>query len=269
VPEDASYVIRSGAAARDRLELIARLFWPTTETFLADVGALDVARFVDVGCGIGDVTCRLDARGVHAIGIDVNAEVVELATERASSLGARATFHVGGLAELATHADLVDADAVYARCVLTHQHDPAAGLAEMLAVARPGGLVLVEDVEVAAVWSSPPNDALRRHLALYVAAAHGLGARPDFACEIAPTLGALGATDIHVDVLQPVLRAPADLQAHACTMEAIAQPVLAQGLATADEIETLVAQLDDFATTPGVVATLPRVVQVSARAPLR
>ena len=139
----------------------------------------------------------------------------------------------------------------------------------MVAVARPGGLVLVEDVEVAAIWSSPPSDALRRHVELYVEAARGLGARPDFACEIAPTLAALGATDIHVDVIEPVLREPADLQAHACTMEAIAQPVLAQGLATAEEIETLDAQLDEFATTPGVVATLPRIAQVSARAPLR
>jgi hypothetical protein len=55
--------------------------------------------------------------------------------------------------------------------------------------------------------------------------------------------------------------------AHACTMEAIAAPVLAQGLATVDEVDALVGQLDELARTPGAVATLPRVVQVSARAP--
>jgi len=268
VPEDASYVIRSGAAAHDRLELIARLFWPTTETFLERTGAFDVGRFVDVGCGIGDVTCRVSTRGADALGIDANAEVVDLATDRAASLGARATFRVDGLAELGT-GNLVDADAVFARCVLTHQSDPAAGLAGMVAATRPGGLVLVEDVEVAAIWSSPPNQALRRHLDLYVAAAHGLGARPDFACEIAPTLAELGATDIHVDVLQPVLRTPDELRAHSCTMEAIAPPVVAQRLATADEVGELVAQLEQFADLPGAVATLPRVVQVSARVPAR
>jgi SAM-dependent methyltransferase len=268
VPEDASYVIQSGAAAHDRLELIARLFWPTTEAFLERTGALDVARLVDVGCGIGDVTCRVADSGTDALGIDANAEVVDLATERSASLGTAATFRVDGLAELGT-GDLVDADVVYARCVLTHQSDPAAGLAAMVAATRPGGLVLVEDVEVAAVWSSPPKEALRRHLDLYVAAAHGLGARPDFACEIAPTLAALGATDIHVDVLQPVLRTPQDLRAHACTMEAIGPPILAQGLAKAEEVADLVAQLEDFAAQPGAVATLPRVVQVSARAPAR
>lgn len=266
VSEDASYVIRSGAEAHDRLELIARLFWPTTETFLDHTGALETERFVDVGCGIGDVACRVDAHGPDALGIDVNPEVIEMATVRAASRGANARFRVDGLAELGT-GDLVDADVVYARCLLTHQSDPAAGLAAMVAGVRPGGLVLVEDVEVAAIWSSPPNDALTRHVQLYVAAAHGLRARPDFACEIAPTLEALGATDVHVDVCQPVLRTPDELRAHACTMEAIAGPILDQGLATTDEVASIVARLDEFADTPGVVATLPRVVQVSARAP--
>jgi SAM-dependent methyltransferase len=266
--EDASYVIRSGAEAHDRLELIARLFWPTTETFLDRTGAFAVSRFVDVGCGIGDVACRVASQGTAALGIDVNAEVIAMATERAASRDAIASFRVDGLAGLGNH-DLVGADAVYSRCLLTHQSDPAAGLGAMVAGTRPGGLVLVEDVEVAAVWSSPPNGALARHLELYVAAAHGLGARPDFASEIAPTLANLGATDIHVDVLQPVLRTPDELRAHACTMEAIARPVVDQGLATADEVAALVARLDEFAETPGVVATLPRVVQVSARAPAR
>jgi SAM-dependent methyltransferase len=268
VPDDSSYVIRSGAGAHDRLELIARLFWPTTDTLLERTGAYDAARFIDVGCGIGDVTCRVGARGIDALGVDVNAEVIAMATERAASLGASAAFRVDGLVGLGS-GDLVDADTVYARCLLTHQSEPAAGLAAMLAATRPGGLVVVEDVEVAAVWSSPPNDALRRHLELYVAAAHGLGARPDFASEIAPVLAALGATDIRLDVLQPVLRTPDDIRAHACTMEAIERPVLDQGLATAEEIAALVTQLDEFARTPGVVATLPRVVQVSARAPAR
>jgi hypothetical protein len=77
----------------------------------------------------------------------------------------------------------------------------------------------------------------------------------------------LGATDVCVDVVQPVLRTPADIRAHACTMEAIAGPVIQQGLATADEVADLVAQLDEFAATRGVVATLPRIIQVSARAP--
>jgi SAM-dependent methyltransferase len=262
VSEDASYVIRTGAGARDRLDLIARLFWPTTEPFLTRNDALGGGRFLDVGCGIGDVASRIGG----ALGIDVNAEVIDAARERCDGTGASATFRVAGLSDLGDD-DYRDFDVVYARCVLSHQSDPRTAIAHMLAAARPGGRVLLEDVEVAAVWSSPANAALTRHLDLYVAAARGLGAQPDVGAELAPLLTDLGATDVHVDIVQPVLRIPADLRAHACTMEAIARPVIDQGLALADEVAALVAQLEEFALTPGVVATLPRIIQVSAFAP--
>jgi hypothetical protein len=49
-------------------------------------------------------------------------------------------------------------------------------------------------------------------------------------------------------------------------MEAIAGPVIAQGLADEEEVKSLVTRLDELAATPGFVATLPRIVQVSARA---
>jgi 2-polyprenyl-3-methyl-5-hydroxy-6-metoxy-1,4-benzoquinol methylase len=265
---DASYVIQTGAAAHDRLELIARLLWPTTETFLERAGAFDVARFVDVGCGIGDVASRVAERGVRDVtGIDVDAEVVAAAAERSAQRGSGAVFRSGALDDLGRDADLRDFDAVYARCVLSHQPDPAKGLAAMIAAARDGATIAVEDVEVAAVWSSPPSEALARHVELYVAAALGLGARPDVGCELAVLLRDLGATDIDVEIVQPVLRVPADLQIHARTMEAIAGPIIEQGLATETEVAEIVAELDRFAATPGVFATLPRLIQVSARAP--
>jgi len=259
----ASYVIQTGAPARERLELIARLFWPTTERFLGCHDALGVDRFLDVGCGIGDVASRVG----NALGIDVNAEVIDAARERCTAMGSSATFRVAGLTDLGTDDELRDHDVVYARCVLTHQSDPRAGLVRMLAATRQGGLVMVEDVEVAAVWSSPPSTALKRHLALYDAAAHGLGARPDAACELPGMLRELGATDVSIDLVQPMLRVPEDVQAHARTMEAIAEPVLAQGLATEAEVAELIAQLDEFAATPDNVATLPRTIQVTGRVP--
>jgi len=265
---DASYVIQTGAAAHDRLELIARLCWPTTEAFLTRAGAFDAERFVDVGCGIGDVASRVAERGAREVtGVDVNAEVVAAAAERAGQCGSPAVFRTGTLDDLGVDASLSGFDAVFARCVLSHQSDPAKGLAAMIAAARPGGAILVEDVHVAAVWSSPRSDALARHVELYVGAALGLGASPDIGCELAGLLHDLGATDIDVGVVQPLLREPADLQIHARTMEAIAAPVVEQGLATEAEVAEIVADLDRFAVTPGVYATLPRIIQVSARAP--
>jgi 2-polyprenyl-3-methyl-5-hydroxy-6-metoxy-1,4-benzoquinol methylase len=150
-PADASYVIRTGADARDRLELIARLFWPTTELFLSRNDAFAAERFVDVGCGIGHVASRAAYAGVrHVLGIDVNPDVVAAAPEHGSS----ASFRVAGFTELGD-SSLRDFDVVYARCVLSHQSDPHIALAAMLAATRPGGQLLVEDVQVSAPAPAP------------------------------------------------------------------------------------------------------------------
>ena len=91
--QDSSYVIQSGTAALDRLELIARLYWPTTHAFLARHDPLDLDRFLDVGCGIGDVATRIG----NAIGVDINAEVVDASRERCRAMGSKATFRLADL----------------------------------------------------------------------------------------------------------------------------------------------------------------------------
>lgn len=262
-------MIRTGTAALERLELLARLFWPTTEAFLARTRAFTAARFLDVGCGIGDVACRVATSGAaSATGIDANAEVVRAAMRRADERRIAARFRTATLADLRVVPELSGFDVVYARCLVSHLPDPGDALASMVAAASPGGSILIEDVDVDAVWSSPPCEALMRHAHLYVDAACGLGAHPDVGSELAGLLVGLGANDVEVDVVQPVLRRPEDLQIHARTMEAIADLVVAQGLATRAEVDDLVTRLDQWAATPGTVATLPRIVQVAARAPV-
>ena len=268
--DDASYVIRSGTEALGRLELLARVCRPTTESFLGRVGATGPGgpgSFLDVGCGIGDVAV-LAAQGgaTRVLGVDINPGVVAGAAERAARIGAPVQFAVAGLDDLGA-GELVDFDVVYSRCMLSHLPDPVPALRSMLAAVRPGGWVLVEDVEVAAVWGSPFDPALARSVELYVAAAHGMGARPDVGPELAVHLRALGACDVDIDVVQPVLRTPDEIRIHARTMEAIAEPVVSQGLATVEEVADLVTRLDAWAAEPGVVATLPRLVQVQGRRP--
>lgn len=131
----------------------------------------------------------------------------------------------------------------------------------------PGGLLMIEDVEVAATWGSPPSAALDRYRELYVAAANANGASPAIGAELASFLHDQGATDVEVDLNQPVLRTPADQMIHAATMDAIAEPVITRGLATEEEVDGLVRVLIDYARAPGTVSTLPRIVQVSGRRP--
>jgi SAM-dependent methyltransferase len=165
-------------------------------------------------------------------------------------------------------ADLRDFDVVYTRCVLSHLPDPRAAMAALWRGVAPGGVLMIEDVEVAATWGSPPSAALARYRELYVAAANANGASPAVGAELACFLHDLGATEVEVDLTQPVLRTPEDQMIHAVTMDAIANPVIMRGLASAEEVDGLVRTLTDYAHAPGTVSTLPRIVQVSGRRPV-
>lgn len=265
--DDATYVIRSGAAALERLELIARLFRPSSLEWLETNAAFGVGRFLDVGCGIGDVAGLTALAGAsEVLGIDVNDEVVAAATERARAAGTGARFRVAGIADLGGEG-LTDFDVVFARCVISHLPDPRAALAAMLSATAPGGLVVVEDVEVAATWCSPPDPDVERYVECYLAAAQAIGASPRVGPELAAILRDLGAAEVTVDLVQPMLRTPEDLAIMPRTMEAIAGPVVSSGVAREDEVAALVVRLDAWAREPGVIATLPRIVQVCARRP--
>ena len=67
------YVLRGGRAGAERLRVLNRVKWPTTEPLLRMAGLRAGMSCLDVGCGSGDVTLRMaalvGAEG-HVVGID-------------------------------------------------------------------------------------------------------------------------------------------------------------------------------------------------------
>ena len=100
-------------------------------------------RCLDVGCGGGDVTFDLASLvGItgSAVGVDLDATKIDLARGDAEQAEvANVEFRVADLADGLGEAEY---DVVYARFVLTHLPDPAAGVATMVAALqarRPSG----------------------------------------------------------------------------------------------------------------------------------
>jgi 2-polyprenyl-3-methyl-5-hydroxy-6-metoxy-1,4-benzoquinol methylase len=92
-------------------------------------------RFVDLGCGRGEVVWAAARRGWDAEGLDISPAFVA----RARELGVRAS--VSTLAERAF--DDASLDAVTLIEVIEHLYDPGATTRELARVIRPGGLVFV------------------------------------------------------------------------------------------------------------------------------
>src|SRR5947207_16019613 len=97
------YVLRGGEQGAERLELLARVKWPTTKALLRRVGLRPGMHCLDVGCGSGAVTLKL-ARWVgpagRAVGVDLDERCLELARREATRKGLPAVFRRAGVHDL-------------------------------------------------------------------------------------------------------------------------------------------------------------------------
>lgn len=259
---DPHYVIRGGVQGRERLRMLARIMQPTTQALLERVGVEAGMACLDVGCGGGDgsfeLARRVGPRG-RVVGIDMDATKIELARREAAALNlANVEFRVATVEQSGAAAAF---DVVYARFVLTHLADPLAVLGQLRTQLRPGGRVVVEDIDCTGHFAHPDSPAYRRYVAIYTDLVQRRGADPNIGPRLPGLLLAAGYADVGVYVVQPAaIEGEMKLMAP-ITMESIADAVLAEGLASREEIDAIVGELYACAADPTTLMSLPRVVQ--------
>ena len=99
---------------------------------------------LDVACGPGILACALAGRVHHVTGIDITPAMIAQARARQATMRLdNLEWHVGN----ATALPFADGsfDRVTSRYAFHHMPDPAATLAEMKRVCRPGGRIVVID----------------------------------------------------------------------------------------------------------------------------
>ncbi|RVT93794.1 class I SAM-dependent methyltransferase [Sphingomonas crocodyli] len=102
------------------------------------------ADVLDVACGPGILACAMAGQARHVTGIDLTPAMIQQAEARQAREGrSNLEWHVGD----ATALPFADGafDRVTTRYSFHHMPDPAAALAEMVRVCRPGGLIVVID----------------------------------------------------------------------------------------------------------------------------
>jgi SAM-dependent methyltransferase len=111
-------------------------------------GAPDGARVLEVGCGPGHLSVRLARdHGLEVTGLDLDPAMIARARANSDRLGGgdrgRPALLVGDVAALAFSDGSFDL--VVSSLSMHHWADPAAGLAEIGRVLRPGGRALIWD----------------------------------------------------------------------------------------------------------------------------
>ena len=116
------------------------------------------AQVLDVGCGPGTIlrAAASSARRPRGVGIDLGTGRVRQAQQKNAD-NARLQFFRGDVQELQFESGTFDV--VYSRMLLQYVRDKEKAVGEMVRVCKPGGIVLMQDLDGQLVWHYP-EDAL-------------------------------------------------------------------------------------------------------------
>ena len=261
------YIIRGGLEGRERLRVLARAMYPTTAALFDRVGIVPGMSCLDVGCGGGDVTCELARRVApsgRAVGLDRDTTKLAIAREEADLYAGVAVEYREG--DVLTAGLTPEYDVVYVRFLLTHLADPRAATARIAAALRPGGVLIVEDIDFKGSFCHPANAAHERYVELYTQAALARGVDPGIGPRLPGLLVAAGCKQVRVNVVQPAGMTPEGHERDVklvspLTLENIADSAIAEGLATREEVDAVLDELYRLAGDNTTVLSIPRIVQ--------
>lgn len=268
---DAQYTMGRSEAETRRLIRNARLYEEMTRRFLLRSGITKGMRVLDVGSGAGDVAFTLAeivGPDGSVIGVDVNAEILETARDRASAAGLANVQFIQGDAR---SVELPDAfDAVVGRLVLMYVANPADALKRLAARLRLGGIVAFQEVDLALhkTLAGPEMPLLGKLIDWECAVFERTGAYADMGTGLYRAFLEAGLPEpaLHLETPMGGAAEWPGYEQRAATFRNLLPLMEAHGIATAEEldVETLAERLRAEAVAAKRPASLPPHVMAHA-----
>ncbi len=147
-----NYSFGDSDLAASRLEVLAGAFAAQSQAFVREAGGCGAGLAVDLGCGPGFTTHLLAEASVceRAVGLDDSEHFIGLAAKTAA---ANVSFRLHDV----TTVPFPDGpcELIYVRFLLTHQREPHALIAKWATQLRPGGRLLIEEVDAIETQAAP------------------------------------------------------------------------------------------------------------------
>jgi len=267
--ERSRYVLATGSEAVDRLRAVNDVHGADTARLLRRAGLRRGLRVADIGCGSGFVSCWM-ARRVGPEGsvtaIDISAGQVQQARRLAEQRRlTNVEFFVAGAHD--TGLPRASFDIVFSRFVLMHVQQPQEALAEMAAVVRPGGALVVEDGDFTSPFCEPPCYGFDRVFDLYRALGESRGLDFRIGPKLYRMVLAAGLEKVEVACVQPVFVRGLPKRLPQWTLEECMDGLVSTGLAERQEVELLITEMDALAGDDTVMFGMARMTQVIGRKP--
>jgi ubiquinone/menaquinone biosynthesis C-methylase UbiE len=233
---------------------------------LQQAGLAEGMRVADFGCGVGVVT-RMLAQMVgpagSVTGIDVGKAQIDEAAGLCAAEGLQNTSFVHASA-CSTGLPHNSFDLVYCRFLLLHLPDPAACLQEMKAMLRPGGILMVEDGDLATA-TSVPRGASDAFANIFGRLGPMRGVNYSVANDLYHMVMAAGFQDAQLEIHQPALLRGENRAFLKWSVEEAGPALVASGILTPQALDQTLSEMQAAVDDSNVVILAPRMSCVWAR----
>jgi ubiquinone/menaquinone biosynthesis C-methylase UbiE len=218
---------------------------------------------LDAGCGVGAIALDLAATAAPKLIVGVDVDEAQLAAARESALVrgiANASFEVGSAYDLPFPDESFDV--VYANTVLLYLREPVRALRELRRVLRPGGIAAVSDDDISTTVFSPDIPELHLVGDLFVRAVAHEGGNTSYSRHLRTLMLEAGFARTQGFGLTPEVygdaeatRWIADFAIGLFTAATMAETIVEQGWATREQLNQMVAGLNEWAVRPDAFLT--------------
>jgi SAM-dependent methyltransferase len=261
------YLLGDSPAEIRHLVEQAAVYAPEANQLFDLIGVEPGTAAIDIGCGVMGVLHLLAERigpSGRVVGLDREPRILEagrgLAEQRALNVKfVEADATASGLPEDSY-------DLVHARTVLLNVSNPQEILAEMIRIARPGGIVAIQEPDASAWACDPPHPAFDILRSEIINAYRRTGKDFNIGRRAARMLRDVGLEGVRVRATARVTQVGDFYQTFLLTIAGLARDVIvADGNITDDEFDSYSTALRNHLDTPGTLTCQPLVWQAWGR----
>lgn len=143
---DNLYNLKVGIEGEEQLNNLERAYGKSSRLFLNNIGIQAGMKVIDVGCGVGHMSCWLAQQvgsAGHIYAIDNSQKQLDIATKKAKSKNlSNISFHLANASDLSDFAEI--SDLTYCRWLLFHVKNPKQTCISMGRTVKKSGILACE-----------------------------------------------------------------------------------------------------------------------------
>ncbi|MCX7121988.1 MAG: methyltransferase domain-containing protein [Gammaproteobacteria bacterium] len=263
--DNSKYILKVGASASLRLDMLQELHGKYSEQFIAQVQFNPGMSILDIGCGIGNMSCCFARQfpDCRVVGLDNSEAQLLLASQRASYKNlSNLEFRKGDLEDLT---DLNEQfDIIYSRYCLIHVSNPMATLKNLKNKLAPNGRIILEEPSMDSAFCYPENAAYKKSRDLLNRLAQLRGFDFEVGKKLETLLHDAGFVVQCRNLVQPLLETVNEKKLLILLTEECRDAYLTHDLISEDEFSGMMVNLENLIRLEGTLIGFPRTTQLCA-----